>query len=190
LSEGNTPLDPDETEGLLPRHVTTQPELNQVEQSNILQAAAWASGRSFPHLLTDNALRQIHKRMFGDVWRWAGTYRKSVKNIGVLPTVIPIEVRQWCEDTRYWIENKTHGWDEIGARFHHRLVAIHPFPNGNGRHARFVTDLLLTTHGQKPFTWGNAGHRVETESIRNRYLASLKAADNHDFKPLLEFVRS
>lgn len=190
MSEGNTPLDPDETEGLLPRHVTTQPELNQVEQSNILQAAAWASGRSFPHLLTDNALRQIHKRMFGDVWRWAGTYRKSVKNIGVLPTVIPIEVRQLCEDTRYWIENKTHGWDEIGARFHHRLVAIHPFPNGNGRHARFVTDLLLTTHGQKPFTWGNAGHRVETESIRNRYLASLKAADNHNFKPLLEFVRS
>ncbi len=108
----------------------------------------------------------------------------------MLPAVIPIEVRQLCEDTRYWIENKTYGWDEIGSRFHHRLVAIHPFPNGNGRHARFVTDLLLTTHGQKSFTWGNAGHIEEAESIRNRYLTSLKAADHHDFKPLLEFVRS
>jgi Fic-DOC domain mobile mystery protein B len=187
---GNTPLDPDETEGLIPRHVTTQDELNQVEQANILEASAWFAGRSHPDILTDSFLRQLHKKMFCDVWRWAGVYRKSVKNIGGPPVSIPTETRKLCEDTRYWIENKTYGWDELAARFHHRLVAIHPFPNGNGRHARMATNLLLTTHGQKPFTWGNANLSETTSRTRNRYLAALKAADNQDFQLLLEFVRS
>lgn len=187
---GNTPLDADETEGLIPRHVTTQAELNQVEQANILQVHAWAVGRAHPELLTDAFLKQLHKKMFGDVWRWAGTYRKSLKNLGVEPALISGEVRKLCEDTRYWIENKIYPWDEIAVRFHHRLVVIHPFPNGNGRHARFSTDLLLTSHGQKPFTWGTAGSDLGSGMDRDRYLTALRSADRHDFKPLLEFVRS
>jgi len=187
---GNTPLDPDEIEGLIPRHVTTQAELNQVEQANILEASAWALGQKHPKLLTDTYLKQLHKRMFGDVWKWAGTYRKSLKNIGVMPQTIPTEVRLLCEDTRHWMEHRTYDWIGIGARFHHRLVAIHPFPNGNGRHARMATDLLLATNDQNPFTWGRLDRtRTETQ-VRARYLAALKAADNHDLNPLLEFVGS
>jgi Fic-DOC domain mobile mystery protein B len=151
---GNTPLDPDEMEGLIPRHVTTQGELNQVEQANIIEAMAWSTGRSLPGLLTESFLRELHKRMLKDVWKWAGKYRTTVKNLGVFPEQIPAEVRKLCEDTQYWIQNQVYPWDEIGARFHHRLVAIHPFPNGNGRHARLAADLLLRTQGQDPFSWG------------------------------------
>jgi Fic-DOC domain mobile mystery protein B len=190
---GNTPLDPDEMEDLLPGHVTTQAELNHVEHENILEAVKWAAGRAHPNILTDDFLRRLHRRMFKDVWKWAGTYRKSVKNLGVAPALIAVEVKKLCEDAQYWIENKTYAWDEIGARFHHRLVAIHPFPNGNGRHARLAADILMRTYGQKPFTWGGASERNPIEAsgkIRERYLTALKAADQGDYKLLLEFVRS
>jgi len=190
---GNTPLDPDEMEGLIPRHVTTQGELNQVEQANILEARTWLVGRSHPDILTDSFLRDLHKRMFKDVWKWAGKYRKSLKNIGVSAVQIPVEVKKLCEDTQFWIQNHTYSWDEIGVRFHHRLVSIHPFPNGNGRHARLATDILMRANGQEPFTWGGEsevdliGSAGET---RGGYLAALKAADNGDVGPLLSFARN
>jgi Fic-DOC domain mobile mystery protein B len=190
---GNTPLDPDEMAELIPRYVTTQSELNQVEQANILEAMTWVMGRSQPDLLTDAFLRELHKRMFKDVWKWAGKYRKSLKNLGVSAEQIPVEIKKLCEDTQFWIKNKTYPWDEIGVRFHHRLVAIHPFPNGNGRHARLATDILMRTNGQKVFTWGGKSESgpIDTAgTTRDEYLAALKAADKGDFKLLLDFVRS
>jgi Fic-DOC domain mobile mystery protein B len=131
--------------------------------------------------------------MFKDVWKWAGKYRKSLKNIGVSAVQIPVEVKKLCEDTQFWIQNHTYSWDEIGVRFHHRLVSIHPFPNGNGRHARLATDILMRANGQEPFTWGGEsevdliGSAGET---RGGYLAALKAADNGDVGPLLSFARN
>jgi len=190
---GNTPLDPDEMEGLIPRHVTTQGELNQVEQANILEAMTWIIGRSHPDILTESFLRELHKKMFKDVWKWAGKYRKSLKNLGVSADQVPVEIKKLCEDAQFWIQNKTYPWDEIGVRFHHRLVVIHPFPNGNGRHARLATDVLMRNNSQKVFAWGGESEIVTIDSVsstRKGYLAALRAADKGDFKLLLEFVRS
>ena len=128
---GGTPLDPDESEGLIPSHVSTQAELNRVEQANILEAVTWATSRKHSRLLTDEFIRELHRRMFKDVWKWAGLYRRTLKNFGVPPETIPVEVKKLCEDTHYWVQNKVFPWDELAARFHHRLVAIHPFPNGS-----------------------------------------------------------
>ena len=190
---GNTPLDPDEAADLIPGHVTTQAELNQVEQANILEASTWAWGRRHKDILSDEFIRELHLRMFKDVWKWAGTYRTSLKNLGIAPEQIPVAIRKLCDDADYWVENKTYPWDELAARSHHRLVAIHPFPNGNGRHSRLMTDILLNAHGQKPFSWGSATN-LDTMgpkgTARERYLAALRAADGQDFKPLLDFVRT
>jgi len=190
---GNTPLDLDEMEGLIPSYVTTQSELNQVEQQNILQAAQWVIGHKANGLLTDSFLRELHRRMLGDVWKWAGKYRITGKNIGVPASDIPGEIKKLCDDTGYWIENKTFPWNEIGARFHHRLVAIHPYPNGNGRHARLATDVLLRAHDQEAFAWGarTAQDPLDRDGENRRaYLNALKAADQGDFGLLLKFVRS
>jgi Fic-DOC domain mobile mystery protein B len=192
-SPGNTPLDPDEAEGLLPGHITSRDELNQAEEANILEAMKWATSRKHSDLLTDSFIRKLHRRMFKDVWRWAGSYRNSLKNIGIPPEQISVEVKKLCEDVKYWIESKTYGWEELGVRYHHRLVSIHPFSNGNGRHARLMTDLIFKAYGQEPFSWGaNSpdGEIGPTGSTHDRYLEALQAADNHDFGPLLIFVRS
>jgi len=190
---GGTPLDPDESEGLIPSHVSTQAELNRVEQANILEAVTWATSRKHSRLLTDEFIRELHRRMFKDVWKWAGLYRRTLKNFGVPPETIPVEVKKLCEDTHYWVQNKVFPWDELAARFHHRLVAIHPFPNGNGRHARLLTDLLLRQQDQKPFSWGaRTGQGVigSDGMTRERYIEALRSADRQDFGPLLDFVRS
>ncbi len=127
--------------------------------------------------------------MFGRVWRWAGAFRQTERNIGVAPHQIGIELRKLLEDCRYWIDHNTYPVDEIAARFHHRLVWIHPFPNGNGRHARLATDLLLASLGQQRFTWGRA-NLVDAGQTRQAYVAALRAADAKDIRPLLGFVRS
>ena len=127
--------------------------------------------------------------MYGHVWRWAGQYRSSGKNIGVDAYRIPTDLRQLLHDCRYWIEHGTYDADEIAARFHHRLVQIHPYPNGNGRHARLATDLLLRSMGYEPFSWGG-GDLLDQGEIRARYITALQAADKHDIAPLLAFVRS
>ena len=188
--DGATPLDADEAEGLRLTHVTTRQELNIFEQENIRLGAAWAFARSRPHILSEAFMRELHRRMFGHVWRWAGEFRQSDKNIGAPRETIGIALRQLCDDVRYWIEHGTYAPDEIAARFHHRLVAIHPFANGNGRHARLVTDLLLEKRlGRPRFTWGGADLE-QTGVARQRYIAALQAADRGDDAPLLAFVRS
>jgi Fic-DOC domain mobile mystery protein B len=131
--------------------------------------------------------------MFGDVWRWAGTYRKTLKNIGVPPEMVSMEVRKLCDDARYQVGIPGLDWDDFGVRFHHRLVWIHPFPNGNGRLARLMTDLVLQAHGQEPFTWGAKspdGVIVAGGRTRERYLSALRSADAENWAPLKVFVRS
>jgi len=141
--DGATPLDPDETEGLRLTHITTREELNIFEAENIRAGMAWAWRSRRKDIVSESFMRLLHKKMFGQVWRWAGEFRKSNKNIGVPREMISIELRHLCEDVGWWMEHETFVPDEIAARFHHRLVAIHLFANGNGRHARMIADLLL-----------------------------------------------
>jgi len=151
--DASTPLSPEEQEGLIPSYITLRAELNEAEQSNILEAEEWAFNRK-RDVLSERFLNDLHKRMFGHVWKWAGQYRRIRKNIGIDTYKIPMELRNLLDDVRFWIENGTYEPDEIAARFHHRLVWIHMFPNGNGRHARTAADLLLVALGQPRFTWG------------------------------------
>jgi Fic-DOC domain mobile mystery protein B len=186
--DASTPLTAEEREGLIPSYITLRRELNEAEQANILEAEEWAFART-RNVLDERFLTDLHKRMFGRVWRWAGTFRQSDKNIGVDHFQIPIELRKLRDDSRYWIGHVTYPPDEICTRFHHRLVAIHPFPNGNGRHARLATDLLLVALGQPRFSWGRT-NLVNPGETRQAYVAALRAADGKDIRPLLEFVRS
>jgi Fic-DOC domain mobile mystery protein B len=184
----STPLTEEEREDLIPSYITLRPELNEAEQANILEAEEWAFARK-RDVLDERFLTGLHKRMFGGVWRWAGKFRKTERNIGIDAYRISVELRQLLDDCRYWIEHGTYKPDEIAARFHHRLVLIHPFPNGNGRHARMATDLLLVAMGRPRFTWGRV-NLVDPGQTRQRYVDALRAADHHDIGPLLEFVRS
>ena len=183
-----TPLTAEEREGLVPSYITLRRELNEAEQANILEAETWAFARK-RDVPDERFLAELHKRMFGRVWRWAGKFRHSDKNIGVDHFQISIELRKLLDNCRHWIEHRTYPPDEIAARFHHRLVWIHPFPNGNGRHARMATDLLLAALGQPRFTWGRV-NLVDAGKTRQAYVMALRAADAHEIQPLLEFVRS
>lgn len=183
-----TPLTAEEREQLIPAYITLRHELNEAEQINIGQALRWTTARK-RDVLDQKFLRQLHKRTFGDVWRWAGQYRTSARNIGVDPYRITTDVHQAIGDACYWIEHKTYPPDEIAVRFSHRLVAIHPFPNGNGRFSRLIGDLLALQLEQEPFTWGRA-NLVDVGETRARYIEALRAADNHNIKPLLLFARS
>ena len=186
--DASTPLTEEEREDLIPSYIALRPELNEAEQANILEAEEWAFARK-RDVLDERFLTGLHKRMFGRVWRWAGKFRKTERNIGIDAYRITVELRQLLDDCRYWIEHGTYEPDEIAARFHHRLVLIHPFPNGNGRHARIATDLLLVSMGRPRFTWGRL-NRIDPGETRQRYVDALRAADHHDIGPLLEFVRS
>jgi Fic-DOC domain mobile mystery protein B len=186
--DGRTELTEEEREGLIPSYITLRSELNEAEQANILDAEEWAFARK-RDLLEEGFLNDLHRRMYGNVWRWAGRYRTSGKNIGIEAYRIPAELRQLLDDCRYWIKNRTYEPDEIAVRFHHRIVSIHCYPNGNGRQARLAADLLLKSMGQERFSWGGE-NLVDVGETRKRYIAALQAADEHDIGPLLEFVRS
>jgi len=188
-----TPLDPDELKGLRLSHITTRAELDRWEQDNIIEAETWAFRKknlTTEDLLSVDFIRQLHKRMFGSVWRWAGEFRSSEKNIGIQPWAIGSALKNLLEDVIFWVEQSVFPPDEIAARFHHRLVAIHPFANGNGRHARLMADLLLVhTLKQPRFSWGRK-NLVQAGECRERYISALQAADGRDYEPLFEFVRS
>lgn len=188
--EGATPLDPNEIAGLLLTHITTRSELDRWEQDNINEALAWLEQRKPKDILNELFMKQLHKRMFGNVWKWAGDLRRTEKNLGVPFYQISIELKKLCDDVEYWIENKTFSEDEIAARFHHRLVSIHLFPNGNGRHARLIADILLENILNKPpFTWGS-GNLAAAGLDRTKYIESLVTADRKDYELLMDFVRS
>ena len=187
--EFSTPLDPDERDGLRQTWITYRHELNDAEQRNIALGAAWAFRSRQADLLTEPFVRNLHQKMFGQVWDWAGSYRKTARNLGIDAWRIPMEVMAVLDDARYWLDQETFGLDEIAVRLHHRLVFIHPFPNGNGRHTRMMADLLVVRRGGERFTWGRSD-LLRPGHARMAYISALKAADLHDIAPLLAFARS
>jgi Fic-DOC domain mobile mystery protein B len=188
LGDGHTPLDGDDREGLKLTYITTRSELNEAEQENILRARHGRRHPTLQALLDDKYLRDLHRAMFGDVWAWAGSYRRLETSIGIDPARIAVGVRDLVADTKIWAEHEEPLC--VAVRFHHRLVSIHPFPNGNGRHGRQAADYLMEALKQPPFTWGAVGGRGDVEGTRRRYLAALREADNGDLAPLEQFVVS
>jgi Fic-DOC domain mobile mystery protein B len=191
-SAGQTPLDADEVEGLIPSWVATHEDLNRAEEENIVRATLWAVGRRLAaqDILTENFIRQLHQRMFADVWRWAGTYRRTNKNIGVDHWQIVDQLGQLLGNAVYWAENSVYQRDELAVRFHHGLVAIHPFPNGNGRVSRELADLLVVSLGGERFSWGAELAGEEPAEARRLYIEALRAADGGAIEPLATFARS
>jgi Fic-DOC domain mobile mystery protein B len=183
-----TPLTPVEREGLIPAYITHRHELNEAEQTGVLTADRWVFERR-RQILDERFLLGLHKLMFGQVWRWAGRFRTTERNIGVPAYRIGVDLAQLLDDTRYWIDHGAYPPDEIAARFHHRLVQIHCFPNGNGRHARLAADALLASLERPRFSWGR-NNLVSATETRSAYVAALRAADAHDFALLMAFVRS
>lgn len=186
---GATPIDADEAAGLIPTHICTQADLNAWEELNIIEGANWIFRQKILQKLDEGLVRELHRRMFNQTWSWAGTFRKSGKSIGVDWTQIAVALKNLLDNTRYQIENKTMSIDEIVVRFHHQLVLIHAFPNGNGRHARLIADALIINLGGEKFSWGSNSSNTTPSLTRQRYLLALRAADNHDIAPLLQFAR-
>lgn len=186
--EGATPLDPDELGGLKFKHITTRGELDQLEQANIESGLRWLA-RQRADILTDDFAVTLHKRLFGDVWDWAGSFRRTGKNIGVDPLYIGVELRKLMDDARYWPKHKTYSPSEAAVRLHHRLVFIHPFPNGNGRHARILADAVLERiYDAKAIDWAGGHDLQKMNDRRVAYIAALKAADQGNIGPLMAFI--
>jgi Fic-DOC domain mobile mystery protein B len=186
--EGATPLDPNELGGLKHKHITTQGELDQLEQANIESGLRWL-GRQRADVLSDRFAVTLHKRLFGDVWNWAGTFRKTGKNIGIDPVHIPVELRTLMGDAKYWADHKIYAPSEAAVRLHHRLVKIRLFPNGNGRHARIMADTVLDrVYKARPIDWAGGHDLQEMNERRAAYIAALKAADGDDIGPMMEFI--
>ncbi|MDP2059630.1 MAG: mobile mystery protein B [Flavobacterium sp.] len=188
--DGQTPLDEEEKKGIKIKSITTQEELDEFEQLNIEKAVEWTiHTRLKPEkILTEKFIKDLHKRMYGDVWKWAGEYRKMDKNIGVKWTQIQIELKNLMDDTKYWIDNKTYPPEEIAIRFKHRIVAIHCFANGNGRHSRMMADIIIeSVFGRETFSW-HQSNMVKADEKRKEYIKALKEADKGNIKPLMKFA--
>ncbi len=184
---GATPIDPNEAEGLIPS-LSTQAELNEFEASNMDFAKIWAnkSTKIKRNLLDQQTLKLLHNRMFGKTWRWAGSYRRTQKSIGCDAWNIAAELKSLLDDVDVWLKSKAYTPNEIAARFHHRLVLIHPFPNGNGRFARLATDLLCQQQGWKVSAWGHSN--LIAGAARTEYISSLRAADSSNYESLISFM--
>lgn len=188
---GATPLDPDEAAGLVPTHISTQGDLNAWEQMNIAQGEQWAGRQKKRVLLTEGFVRDLHRQMFDQTWRWAGTFRSSNKNIGVDWSQVAVKLRELLDNTHYQIEHHVFEADEMAVRFHHQLVWIHAFPNGNGRHARLMADLLVMRLGHSRLSWGgNAASMTSAGVLREQYLGALRYADQGQLSALISFARS
>lgn len=189
--DGNTPLSPEEQDDLIP-DLTTKEELNEWERQNILEAAAWAlDPRNLNHQdpFSETYVRELHQRMFDQTWKWAGAYRTTEKNIGIPHYQIREALPALLGDATYWVEHQTFEPDELAVRFHHRLVWIHPFSNGNGRHARLMADVVVRRLGRPAFSWGSVDI-LRASDFRRSYIDALRAADKNDIQLLLAFARS
>ena len=186
--DNSTPLTPEEKDGLKLKWITLRSELNEAEARNIAQAQVWLMSNKNKDIYSDTFLRELHKKMFGDVWKWAGAYRTSERNIGVAPYQIPMKLMQLFDDVKFWIENKTYSNREIAVRLHHKLVQIHPFPNGNGRVSRLMADLVLEKLEGTKLYWGNT-NLVNVSEVRSSYIAALRKADAGDYSDLMEFTQ-
>lgn len=190
--EGQTPLDENEKEGLKIKSITTQGELDEFEQLNIEKAVEWTirTNLNAEKILTEKFVKNLHKRMYGEVWKWAGEFRRSEKNIGITWTRIGSELRNLLDDTKYWIENNSYSPEEIAIRFKHRIVSIHCFPNGNGRHSRLMADIIIESiFGKEIFSW-HQSNMAKADETRKEYINSLREADNGNIKPLIEFAKN
>ena len=189
--DGQTPLDEEEKEGLLIKTITVQKELDEFEQLNIEKAIEWTiyTNLTLDKILSEKFIKELHKKMYSDVWKWAGGFRKSDKNIGVKWPLIGIELKTLIDDTKYWIEKNTYPPEEISIRFKHRIVAIHCFPDGNGRHSRMMADIIIESiFGKEIFTW-HQSNMVKADKTRKKYIATLKEADNGNIQPLIDFAK-
>lgn len=188
---GATPLEADELEQLIPSQIADMAQLNEAEQLNIAAAELWVYARKRRNVLTMSFARNLHKRMYGEVWKWAGILRTRAVNIGnTEPYDIPFRLQATFDDVTYWIENNVFPFSEIAVRLHHQLTLIHAFPNGNGRHARLMANVLLENAGQPRLTWGSNIDLVQDSDARSLYIFALHAADDHDLQPLIEFASS
>ena len=182
----------DEQEGLKISSITTREELDEFEQLNIEKAIQWTFGKKLKaeQLFSEKFIKDLHKRMYGDVWKWAGTFRTSEKNIGIKSYLIGVELKQLLDDAIYWTQNKTYNSQEIAIRFKHRLVSIHCFANGNGRHSRLMADLIMEKlYNEKFFSWGST-NLVKATDVRAEYIKAVKKADQQDLLPLIAFAKS
>lgn len=187
--DGATPLALEEMEGLLHKHVTTRGQLDELEQYNIQEGLMWLKRQKNADPFSEAFARALHKKLFGQVWQWAGTFRQTEKNIGIDPQQIVVQLRLLLDNAQYWVEHNTYPAKELAARFHHKLVYIHLFPNGNGRHARIMADTILTVVlNEKPIDWAGGVDLQKMSDRRTEYIAALRAADAGDFAPLLAFV--
>ena len=187
---GSTPIDCNELKGLIPQYITTQEELNDWESENILQAELWVLKLKRKDIVSIDFIKELHEKMFDNTWSWAGKFRQSAKNIGVHWSQIETQLKNLCDDVKFWIEHKTFSPDEIAIKFHYKLAAIHPFSNGNGRMARLITNLLIVQLGGKKFSWGSHENLTKSIPARTQYIQALQLADKDDCTKLLAFARS
>lgn len=185
--DNSTPLTEEEKQQLKARWITTRGELNDLETKGIIEAEIWLLSNK-KEILNERFLKTLHKKMFGDIWTWAGAFRTSERNIGVAPYEIQPQLRILLDDVKFWIEKETFSKKEIAVRFHHRLVQIHPFPNGNGRISRLMADLLMQKFENKKLNWGS-GNLTEISELRKQYINALREADNGNYSTLLDFVK-
>lgn len=192
-TEGQTPLDEEEKMHLLPA-ILTREDLDRFERENILEARRWVMRKSVlaskRDIFTEKFILSLHKRMYGRVWKWAGQYRKSDKNIGIDSSLIRTELRKLLDDAAYWLEHNTYSVTELAVIFHHRLVKIHLFPNGNGRHARLFADVIVAKYGGEKLTWGSKAELATPDNVRKRYIAALHEADAGSYDSLVSFAKS
>jgi len=187
--DGATGLEPEEREGLKFKHVTTRAQLDHLEQANIQEGLNWLARRRKGDLLDESFVRELHRRLFGQVWAWAGSFRQTEKNIGVDPLQISVQLRMLLDDAKYWSEHETYPPQEACLRFHHRLVYIHLFPNGNGRHARIMADVLMEElYRGEPINWGGGYDLQAMNERRSAYIQALRLADQGDYSALFEFA--
>jgi len=190
-SNGQTPINEEEKEGLKISSISTQSDLDQFEQLNIEQAVAWTIASQFEAdlILTEDFIQKVHKKMLGDVWQWAGQFRKSNKNRGVPWFCVPGELKKLLEDGQFWVQHEVFPPKEIAIRFKHRLVSIHCFPNGNGRHARLMADIIMEhVFGLEAFNWHRSAP-YSPQEIRKKYIYALQCADEGMIDPLIEFAQ-
>tara|TARA_R110001592_G_scaffold103051_3_gene290398 strand:- start:1675 stop:2271 length:597 start_codon:yes stop_codon:yes gene_type:complete len=190
--KGQTPINEEEKEGLRIETINSQSDLDEFEQLNIEESLQWIFAKKFKpqQVFTEKFICNLHKRMYGNVWAWAGKFRKTEKNIGVKQYQIPTQLKNLCDDALFWIENNTYTAEEIAVRFKHRIVSIHCFPNGNGRHSRLMADIIIEKlFHKKPFSWG-AGNLSKESNTRKEYIKAVKEADNNKYQPLLDFANS
>jgi Fic-DOC domain mobile mystery protein B len=187
--DGSTPLDHDQIKGIRFAHLTTMGELDELEDENIQRGLEWLNHQKTKDYLSIEFLCKLHEKLFGEVWKWAGKFRTVEVNISKYRhhDVRP-QLHNFFEDIKLWISGGKMSWDEISAEMHHRLVTIHPFPNGNGRTTRIFTEYVQKRNQQQVTSWGST-RKIDQKKRRDDYIKALRLADIGDFRALIDFMK-